>query len=587
MAQLSTDQRRALMQSRPRPNGLSVGTLTRWLPLSLWPLAAVVLVYVAATFIIPTDTPVSISDDWTYILSVQNLVNQGRVDILSISAATMVFQLFWGGAFAFLFGMTFGVLRVSTIVITLLGSFAVFGMCRELGVTRQMSALGVAVYLFNPVLFSITYTFMTDPHYLALLTISSYFYVRGMRPDAIDDRAIVAGSIFAALGCLQRPHAALIPFALVLYLIAARRINLNREGVNLFLKVVAIPAATFLLYYVAVARGLPSQQGKFVDDIRAVGINQGAEMTKRLAGVEAVYIGFYLLPLAICAIPLVWKLSDYARPRAYLIFTGFMVFMVGEVVALWKEGRRMPYIPHFFGTAGPGSTDVRGSRMELAGQQAWDLLTVICVIAAAIAALAIIREFSLPANPGRSAAAAFAFIGFFQAVGTIPQSISYRGWIISLDRYLLPMVPFLIALFLWSIRNYRFAWQPAWLITIAIGIFSIMGTRDALVFQETAWNLGKWLNSQGVPNTMIDAGFSWDGYHVWELGDQEGLTESRTPDPPWWVATFAKATDSTYVVSGRPIPGYTAIAIQPYSTWLHESHQYLYVYRRDSHPGPP
>jgi hypothetical protein len=125
------------------------------------------------------------------------------------------------------------------------------------------------------------------------------------------------------------------------------------------------------------------------------------------------------------------------------------------------------------------------------------------------------------------------------------------------------------------------------LITIAIGIFSIMGTRDALVFQETAWNLGKWLNAQGVPNTMIDAGFSWDAYHLWELSDREGLTESRTPDAPWWVATFAKATDSTYVVSGRPIPGYTAFAIQPYSAWLHESQQFLYIYRRDSYPGPP
>ena len=85
-----------------------------------------------------------------YYLSVDNLVTHGRFDILSVSAATMVFQLFWGGLFGFIFGMSFGVLRMSTIVITLLGGLAVFGMARELGVRRERAALGMAVYLFNP-----------------------------------------------------------------------------------------------------------------------------------------------------------------------------------------------------------------------------------------------------------------------------------------------------------------------------------------------------------------------------------------------------------------------------------------------------
>src|SRR4051812_6758724 len=119
------------------------------LPRTLIPLAIVIATYVLGALFIPTMAPVAISDDWTYTRSVEYLVRQGRFHILPVAAATMVFQLFWGRAFALVFGMSFGALRLSTVVITLLGGIAFFGMCRELGVKRNRSALGTAVYLFN------------------------------------------------------------------------------------------------------------------------------------------------------------------------------------------------------------------------------------------------------------------------------------------------------------------------------------------------------------------------------------------------------------------------------------------------------
>jgi hypothetical protein len=587
MAHVSADRLRPSLLSERAPVRAWIDAVEHRIPRSLWPFAGVILLYVVAAFVIPTNADVGISDDWTYALSVQNLVNQGRFEILSVSAATMVFQLFWGGLFAFLFGMTFGVLRISTLVITLLGGLAVFGMCRELGVKRQLSALGMAAYLFNPVLFSISYSFMTDPHYLALLAISSYFYVRGIRFGKQDDRYIIAGSIVAALGCLQRPHAALIPFALVLYLFASRRMNPDRAGVDLFLKIVAIPAATFVLYYAVIARGLPSQQGLFLDEARAAGWDEGSLLAKRIGILESVYAGFYLLPLALAAIPLLWKLTNLVRPRAWLVFGVFEAFMIGGVVAFWKDGRRMPYIPHFFGRSGPGSGDLRNARPPLFGPEVWNWFTVICVIAASIAVLAIVRAFAEPPSVERSGAIAFLVIGLFQAIGVVPQSLLFRNWIISLDRYLLPMTPFLVALFLWSVRDLRFPWLPAWTLTIAMAVFSIMGTRDILVFQNTVWGLGKWLNAQGVSDTRIDAGYAWDAYNLWEYGENAGITTPQTPDGTWWTDAYGKPTDSTYVIAGGQIPGYVAIAIQPYSAWLHESQQYLYVYRRDSYPGPP
>jgi 4-amino-4-deoxy-L-arabinose transferase-like glycosyltransferase len=578
----------AAEQVRRRSRRDHVEALERRLPRSYWPLAGVAILYVVAAFIIPTGAEVGISDDWTYVLSVEHLVNDGTFEILPVSAATMVFQLFWGGLFGFLFGMSFAVLRVSTIVITGLGGLAVFGISRELGVRREQAALGAAVYLFNPILFSISYSFMTDPHFLGLLAISSYFYLRGAEHADQADRYLLLGSIVAALACLQRPHGALIPFSVVLFLIGARRLRFDRESLRRFLQVVAIPAATFLLYYLVISQGLPSQQGLFWHEARAAGITEGTLLAKRIAIFEAVYGGFFLLPLALAAIPLLWRLIDLERPRAWVLVLGFHLILVGGAVAFWKDGRRMPYIPHFFGRGGPGSYDVQASKPPLGTDQFWNWFTVICIVAASIASIAIIRGFAQRAQDGTLPAAAMvATIGLVQAAGVIPQSLMFRNWIVSLDRYLLPITPFLIPLFLWSVRRERYPAISAWIVTIAIALFSIAGTRDMLVFQETVWGLGRWLNAQQVPNTMIDAGYPWDAYHLWEYSEMAGITEQQTPGGPWWTEEYGRATDSTYVVAGGPLPGYTTIAIQPYSSWLQGETQYLLVLRREGYAGPP
>ncbi|MGH2557420.1 MAG: glycosyltransferase family 39 protein, partial [Thermomicrobiales bacterium] len=218
-------------------------------PRSLWPIVAVCLVYAAAAFVIPTLAPVSISDDWTYVRSIEMLIEEGRFHVLPVAAASLVFQVFWGGLFAFLFGMSFGVLRVASVVLTFLGGLAFFGLCRELGVSRERSALGTAAYLFNPVLFTVSYSFMSDPQFLALLTISSYWYVRGLRPGSEGERATLMGAGFAALACLQRPHGALIPLGVATFLLLSGRFKLDKPSIIGLIRVAGIPALTTIVYY--------------------------------------------------------------------------------------------------------------------------------------------------------------------------------------------------------------------------------------------------------------------------------------------------------------------------------------------------
>lgn len=551
---------------------------------SLWPLLAVMALFISATVVIPTFAPVAISDDWTYARSVEYLVLDGRFHILPIAAATQVFQLFWGAGFALAFGMTFGVLRLSTIVLVGISGLAMFGICRELGVSRQRSALGMALFLFNPVLFPITYSFMSDPQFLALFVISSYWYLRGLRGDDHANGAMILGSAVAALACLQRPHGALIPFAVTLFLVLTGRVQANRSGAVTIARVVAIPAATFLTFYLVISRGLPSQQSVFLDQAKEAGWGETWLLIRRLTIMEMVYIGLFVLPLALAVLGRVRGIAGFRRPVTVASIIAWNTILVTGVVWLWIEGRRMPYIPHFLGRGGPGAGDLRDSRPPLASSLFFDTATIVCAIAAMIFGVALIRMLDRSQRERGAAAGMLLAIGAAQAVGVVPQSFLFRNWIVSLDRYLLPIMPGAIALMLWALNGHGFNTVVAWTAMACVGFVSIVGTRDALVFQDDVWRLASALNRAGVPDTRLDAGYAWDAYHLWEYGQQYDIPR-QTPDGTWWTDVYAKPTDSTYVIAGGPIPGYDVLSVQPYSAWLQRRPVALYVLRRTGTPA--
>ena len=70
---------------------------------------------------------------------------------------------------------------------------------------------------------------------------------------------------------------------------------------------------------------------------------------------------------------------------------------------------------------------------------------------------------------------------------------------------------------------------------------------------------------------------------MWEFSYANHL-EPRTPDGSWWTSAYAQATDSTYVIAGAPIQGYTILSVHEISAWLKRGPEYLFVLRRTEAP---
>src|SRR5215212_1183110 len=183
-----------------RRAAVAASQMITWLRAN-WALLAVYVAFALAAVVVPTLAPVATTDDWAYARSAQILLDQTRLTIFPVVAATAVFQIVWGALFGFIFEPTLGIFRLSTVVITGLGGLALYGLCRDLGVARARGALGVATFLFNPLVFVLAFTFMTDAHFMALLVIATWLYAKALGPEleGVDGRLLVAGSGVAAL----------------------------------------------------------------------------------------------------------------------------------------------------------------------------------------------------------------------------------------------------------------------------------------------------------------------------------------------------------------------------------------------------
>lgn len=559
-----------------------------------WAALLVVALYGLTAFIVPTLTPAAVSDDWVYVRSVEILVRQGQLKIIDLSVVTLLFQIVWGALFALPFGPSFGTLRIATLVLTALGGVALYGLCRELRIGRMGSALALAAYLFQPLSFVLSYSFMSDPQFVALLLIASYGYVRGLRPGPSGARATLCGSAIAVLAFLVRQQGALIPLAVIVYLALCRRPRNVREALATGARVVALPAIAIVLYYLWLQfiNGVPFRQGDFVNSVRNAGWLGTRDLVLQLLVIEALYLGFFALPLAVATLPRLARLCRFAGPRGWLLFAGWVAVIAAGVAALGTQGRLMPYVAQFVGVSGLGPNDLQGDRPALADGDAQWWFTAACVGGALLLGLALCRRAAAPPAPDRARAGLVLTLALWQAVGILPASYSFRHAGGSLDRYLLPLLPFALCLGLWALRDLRPVLPLAWAVVLIFGLLAVAGTRDFLVFQGATWGLAARANALGIPNTRLDAGTSWDGYHLYEYSQANHIAP-QTPDGPWWpgrpwwTGLFAPATDSSYVVSSTPLPDFPIVEQTTYSSWLHRGPLPLYLLRRPDVAGPP
>lgn len=549
-----------------------------------WPLALLLGVFGATAFVVPLLAPIAIHDDWVYARAVEILLREGRLTVLDVSSAINPFQSLWAGMFGLVFGDHLGVFRLSTFALVLISGPAFYGIGRELGLSRRLAVLATAIYLFNPIMFSLAYTFMTDAHFVALLVIACYFYLRGIQRGS--GPSIVAGSAIAACAFLVRQQGIFIPAAVMTCLLLARRLSFNAKSARVSVQVAGVPFVVAILYLFWLTRiqGVPGAMETFARALKEATLGERVELGWNLIFVVLMYAGWYILPVALSLLPRVRLLTSSLSARGS-VFVGIgLLVMVAGAIEFSRMGRAMPYVPSGDKYAiGPSS--LVGLRPQIADDRSLKIFTFIVAVGAVILLLG---TFARPAGEAPKerdlgAGVLLSVVGW-QALGLFITSHWFRNDLITLDRYVLVLLPLILCLFLRRIGN-LVSIGAAWAMVALVGLGSVIATRDYIVFQQAVWTLADRAINMGVPLEKMDAGASWDGYFVSDGLAVEG--PSPTLDPQWWVKTFAPKIDSTFLVSASPIDGYTPFYRLRFSQWLDSEEAYLYLSKRGQPPICP
>jgi hypothetical protein len=519
-------------------------------------LLVLVLWYVVAGIAVGAYRDIPVIDDWTYAWSVERLLDDGRLEVLDWSAVYPLGHSLWGAAWSLVFGFSFTTLRLSTFGLALLGCSALYLILRELEARPAVALLGALSVAANPVVLLLTSSFMTDIPFVVCTLMALLCYIRAMRRGELG--LVWWGGLWAFAAFLERQIGVLTPLAaLPLLMLRPRDQAVSRVAV--LVAIVTTWGAMFVGSLAIVAIVKPTgEMMKLVDRLSYV---LQVPLARYL--VSTLYVlgtlAFYALPalLAMATFRGLWR-----RPALFAITLCLAVLLLGLAGEIPVPLR-------------PGSTwtlaEVGGSRGLVSGRLPGAETTTLEIIlrgagllAFALALMSLRRTDGVSQFPSRSTLTAYLLLRErAQAVKTFltttraPLGIYLAGYLLLAnvlwmynDRYLIVLLPILVALALGRPHGPKVP-RAAWAATAIIAVVAIMGTRDALRFNQSLRDSWESLVNSGVRPSEIDAGYAWTGWMLY--AHPENLARGQTIQDVPWVTSKRRLL---YVLSKSPLDGY-------------------------------
>lgn len=518
--------------------------------------------WVAAAVIINPAGDFPLNDDWAYGRVVESLHRLGRLQFPGEVAVSLVAQSAWGLLFVKLFGFSFSVLRVSSLVAGLAGVIFSFELFRVLDLTPTTRRLGTACVGFTPLYVSLSYTYMTDVFFFTACVGALLFYVHFLRTRR--EHHFWIAMLFSLVAVFTRDAGLVLPAAVWVASLRSRGDGVGGSSWRAWfpLLVCGLALVGYQQWLVATDR-LPVAYGihaKRLNDIGAGELLRNAFVSARAI---LCYTGLLLFPVLL---PIaVGRLKEGSRPeRLRALAIGGTV--AGALVA-WSLAERS-VLPLFVGnifspaSLGPVVLPSAAKFLGLTSRVFWVPVTLLAIAGAALLAILLsdsIGALRRRADPGRVTAAVVAAVYAAALLVTLV-----------VDRYFLLLLPLTVVL-VGGLPSR----PPRWTLAVAVVILATMaglgiaGTHDYLAWNRARWSLARDLLTREPP-TRLDGGLEIDAWHAYPL--ERPFVSDRSW---WWIAT------KPYVITLGELPRYRLIARAPTNTWLPFGDGYIYLLQRE------
>ncbi|HUS14083.1 MAG TPA: glycosyltransferase family 39 protein, partial [Chloroflexia bacterium] len=485
--------------------------------------------------VIPPQHEFPTTDDWVYAGSVRDMLRTGTF-IMPDSQANLVGLTLWGALWSLLFGFSITTLTYSVLALALLSLLAFYGLARAAGVAAPGALLGTALLGLNPLFLHLSYSFMTDVPFLALVLLACYCYMRGLQGDHL--LWVWLGGLLAGGAFLIRQFGVLVPLAFLGYL-AVDGILTRRWRPAAMSMTAAVPLLIVLAWWVW-ARDFPP----------AISAVMAADRTAHFVFKEPWLRVFVLRTLTL--LPLTafsaWAALTIPRARWWLVPAWFLGLVWGMdatdlpgetwiaiteppfTAQLGPFAYRLPHEPFSFGAYG-NIVRVTGLDFDEYGyvqQPVWSpevwralFMTGVALVSGLLAALSSrfwdgIRGRSW--RRGLPASAALYGLGLL----TCGVTLGLAGDLF--DRYVIAYLPFLILFVVWGAASWgRRGWAYSLAALLLLGTFSVAAKADQMEHNRTRWAAAAWMEARVG---AVRAGWNWDH---WGHQDSDQYAVSDVP----------------------------------------------------------
>jgi hypothetical protein len=534
----------------------------------LLPLAAIVLL---TNLLVSPVGDFPLNDDWVYAKSVQDILETGRYTGHPYSDALFVLQAYWGALFCAIFGFSFTVLRISTLITLLVAAWGASLSASAAGIDRNKSLLLGAVFLANPIVLNLGYTFMTDIPFLALAHLALFFFIRAYMTPTIT--LILAGSALAAIAYFVRQFGLLLPIAyaasLTILLIRGRYSFNPRHLATLLAPWLIV--ALVLLALPDSARGTASHfdWNSIGNSILARAINALKHWT-----VSLIYLSLFLAPLFILLLSRSSTASILSSKKTVFAFSAAWLFLASLVIT--PNLHRLPFTGNMIYDFGVGPILLRGivdNRVHHAPFKLgtlWWIPTLLGLTAALWLSWKMIRitsstlKKSFPESESNTPDPRF-FL--FMLTAAYIGVLFIPGLEVLYDRYfiaaLIPVGIFILLTITKATNPTRL--KIAWSLCAFMYIASVVCLQDYMAWNRARWAAVELLEEKYAATPEdIDGGYEFNG---WLTSDRflkdKASSASRNYGPKGgWIVR------DTYAVSFRPRENFNVIHEVPYFSWL-------------------
>lgn len=445
------------------------------------------------------------NDDWGYSPPVQSLVLHGELRFTDWQSMPLLSHVLTGSLFAWLFGFSYEVLRISTLVVAWLGVLCTYGLALQLRASPSRAAFAAFLLAANPLFVGLSATFMSDTPFITAAIAASWAWLRS---DERFDGFYVLAIVLAVWATLSRQLGLALPLAWGLTTTLRYRAegagSLPRRLLLAWVPLIFASAALFSFeHIVASTIGLPA-----LYEEKSAGVKEALLALLRLRGLRLpversasslIVLGLFALPL--CAL----TLSGARRSWAVGAFGAAFAF------ALALVGFRLPFEGNVFIDFGMGPrTMLHAGDLPHAPLALWLSLSAFAGFGSGLVlerVLPPLYRWGVAFVVKREAPRRESSILWVALIAFAPTAIAYGAYF---DRYLLLQLPLLLAFLarppVSSAPTTYGRAIAATLAALTLG-YSVAATHDYFGWQRARWHLVATLEAQGVARDEIEGGF--------------------------------------------------------------------------------